>query len=114
MGSSRASSLPSRRIWFGSALVSGRDELGLEVVVLARDLGQLGVEVAHDSGGDSPGLVAPTESGGLGVAGGIARLHRRAVEVRGTRRDLVAVGDERLLHRGDGDLDHVVGRVAWS
>ena len=35
-----------------------------------------------------------------------------ALEV-GDPRDRLAVGDERLLHRDDGDLDHVVGRAAW-
>ena len=88
-------------------------ELGLEVVVLERDLGQRGVEVAHASGGVSPGLAVRDRVRGLasGSSVGLAQLHRRPVEVGRSRRDLVAVGDERLLHRGDGDLDHVVGRA---
>ena len=52
-GSRRASSWPSRRSSDGSVEVSGQRELGLELVVLARDLGQLGVEVAHARCGGS-------------------------------------------------------------
>ena len=58
---------PSRRISFGIGADLRACELGLEVVVLGRDLGQLGVEVAHVSAGGSPGLGRrPTGSGRFG------------------------------------------------
>ena len=45
----------------------GEGQLGLQVVVLRRDLGQLGVEVAHDTAGGSSGLVAMTGSPASGA-----------------------------------------------
>ena len=61
-----ASSWPSRRISDGSEVTSGSAEVVLDLVVLARDLGQLGVEVAHDPGGGSPGGRGRRASAGFG------------------------------------------------
>ena len=56
----------------------GSAEVGLDLVVLTRHLGQLGVELAHDPDGGSPG-VAPAGSAGW------AETHRLALERRSSR-----------------------------
>ena len=102
----------------GRCVTSGLAELGLELVVLVGDLGQLGVELgrraaspAHAPGSGAigrpvgcgrPALRPPSPGSSIGVA-----LEQRS-EPAGTR---LAVGLERLLHRDDRDLDHVVGRA---
>ena len=96
---------------------SGRGQLGLDVVVLAGDLGKLGVELAHDPGGGSVGVgAAPGVTPGPPAGRRQVRQpedDRPALELRRPVRHGLAVGRERLLHRHDGDFDHVVGRAAW-
>ena len=47
----------------------------------------------------------------LGLEPGLRQRERLALERRAAVRDRLAVGHERLLHRHDRDLDHVVGRL---
>ena len=81
---------PPDRLDVGARL--GKDELGLDLVVLGRDLGQLVVELAH-----------------AGTGAGAHRLERGPLGLVRASRHGLAVGAEGLLDRDDRDLDLVVG-----
>ena len=64
-------------------------------------------ESAARVGGVTAARVAPAG----GCVGGRRAEHRSLLELARALGHGLAVGDERLLHRHDGDLDHVVGRL---
>ena len=116
VGSRRASSWPRRRSSLGSAVISGRASSAWIVVVLSRDLRQLGVEVAHDTAGGSSGRAGTRRR--HGPAGRPDRRPcGRAARADGARTASSPSGTASPSASSassiddDGDLDHVVGRL---
>ena len=121
-GSRRASSWPSRRMAAGSVDVSGRASSAwrssywraISASLASRSL----MTRAAGRSERSAGVVVVGAGAACAVAAAAGSRRRRGVEAHRpllelarALRDGLAVGDERLLHRHDGDLDHVVGRL---
>ena len=94
----------------------GARQLGLEVVVLSGDLGQLGVEVAHDPGGGSVGAVerGPAITGGAAAVAVAAGAPAEATWCPRGRGAAVAEVAEAPRRPGGGLASSVAGELAGS
>ena len=102
-------------------MASYRATTSCELVVELAGSGTLGLDRDRRwpaTAGGEPSVVAPPGRRArsvlrvaLGLEPRLRDLERLAFERRAAVRDRLAVGDERLLHRHDRDLDHVVGRL---